>query len=531
MAPTRKRRLNGEMAEKLSFADIASVSIDDISYNQANTVIPKIRNATKDPRFAPNHHIDCKRYTSVYATSDLHADYRNFMSYLLKLNLIELPNTPDIYDKTSIYDPRFIVNAKWIPENTILIILGDLVDGKRLGSVFDTQGSFELYIHMFIYNLRLSAMEKNSDIRFLAGNHDINTVLNTANDYMYNLYIPDEAKRFFGHNKQLRAKCLETFYLLSPYLYLTLDKDSVPELFLVHGGFHQKNLNPYAGPEFDHNLQKIIRYYDNTVLYSQDEMWFALVVSKNNANKAISLLSSKLNTEKMYVQFVKTQPPKVLLDKLEADQIMINNNLAYNKQFPSLDKEELRSNEQTSPLWSRYYMESIGADTEEDMCKYIKDDDTFKNSTIIVGHCPTTFDEFKHKKTDSNGADVGHEYYKCVNHDDNTGCVITACDMDNQTKIIFVDTALSSAFRKGTTLDKEKARDSEIIVLKHTGKDDQYGRFYNEISRLRTTGYYYVVYPLSESFEWRKVAVAVPSLPRIKGGKRKTKQRRKLSKL
>ena len=150
-------------------------------------------------------------------------------------------------------------------------------------------------------------------------------------------------------------------------------------------------------------------------------------------------------------------------------------------------------------------MEAIGAGYEESMCYNIRKMPGFKHKSIIVGHCPTTFDHFTDKKTAEGGTNVGEEYDGCLG---NMGCVVSACDLDKETKIIFVDTSLSSAFRNPTSLQEEKARDSEMIVLTHINNDDPYGRYYNEIKRVRTTGIQYIVYPLSKSFEWISVEEA-----------------------
>jgi hypothetical protein len=215
---------------------------------------------------------------------------------------------------------------------------------------------------------------------------------------------------------------------------------------------------------------------------------------------------------------------------LEAQQQTINRVILEENSFDiTIADPELRANDNNnSPLWSRYYMEGLGSFNESYVCENIMSEPAFLNKTIIVGHCQTENSEFKYKKTVDGSNTKGGQYQQCVDPQDNTGCVVTACDNDEETKIIFVDTGLSSAFRVGTTLDNEKLRNSEIIVLKHVEGEDAYGRFYNEIKRVRTNGEEYIVYPKSKQTGWKKTTGGGKRTRRFKGTKlkRKTNKRR-----
>ena len=505
MSSGLKKRSRQVYAEPLTMADIVSITTDARLYNTANTVIPKINRAALDSRFKPNHHIDAAKYKTIYATSDLHADYRNFLSYLEKLNIISLPHGGDPHNDEQIYDPMFILNTSWVPENSLLVILGDLVDGKRASSVIDPEGSFELLIHMFIYNLRLKAFEKGSEILFLIGNHDINTVLNTSNDFMYDGYVTDDAKRFFT-TKEIRANCLEKFYLLSPYLYLSIDNKSVSEICMVHGGFHQIKANPYAGPEFDANVASLVDEWSGYNI-DKEAIYKILIAAGNDLTKLSEVVSSTTDIQSLYEKMRFDQTPIEFLPSLEEKQMALNAAVQTDKEFDSTltgDTSLTQDEPAPSPLWSRYYMDAIGAGLERKMCEKIRSDPNFKNKTIIVGHCPTSNDEFNAKK-----AAEKYIYNTCISG----GCVISACDDDSDTKIIFVDTGLSSAFRHPTTLSSEKERNSEIIMLNNVKRGDVFGRYYNEIKRLTTAGDQYIIYPESESYEWKKFTT---------GGSRKT---------
>ena len=72
-------------------------------------------------------------------------------------------------------DPyEYVWTLEWVADDTMLMITGDLVDGRR-GSrtVDDPRGSYEMLLHILIYNLRIDARERNSDVLFTIGNHDL----------------------------------------------------------------------------------------------------------------------------------------------------------------------------------------------------------------------------------------------------------------------------------------------------------------------------------------------------------------------
>jgi hypothetical protein len=75
-------------------------------FNPQNSVTPKIIAARKDPRISKSHIINPSNFDAIYATSDIHADIRNFLSYLNKLKIIKLPDALDLYT-SDIYNPKF----------------------------------------------------------------------------------------------------------------------------------------------------------------------------------------------------------------------------------------------------------------------------------------------------------------------------------------------------------------------------------------------------------------------------------------
>jgi hypothetical protein len=128
------------------------------------------------------HSIDCNNYDNVYITSDIHADYRKLIQTLVDNDLITLPDgftRDNLFGPLKIYDRALITKTRWNNTRTCLIILGDIVDGKRRDDmqVDDPLGQFEILIHMFLFNLRRRALEKNSLVAFTLGNHDFHSII------------------------------------------------------------------------------------------------------------------------------------------------------------------------------------------------------------------------------------------------------------------------------------------------------------------------------------------------------------------
>ena len=102
-------------------------------------------------------------FGTVVVTSDVHADLRKMVQLLVDARLVRIANeTEDIYND--------VWNVEWIAGDTLLVILGDLVDGKRRKDVTDPRGSYEMLIHILIFNLRISARAVNGDVLFTIGN-------------------------------------------------------------------------------------------------------------------------------------------------------------------------------------------------------------------------------------------------------------------------------------------------------------------------------------------------------------------------
>jgi hypothetical protein len=168
--------------------------------------------------------IPVDKYSTIYTTSDIHSDLIAISKLLYKTGL----TTGDI-DTMNVFDIRWNPLAK----NTLLVITGDIVDGKRqTSSIVDRIGDIEILVHIFLYNLRLSAREYGSELRFTIGNHDYYTIF-TFNRVFLN-FIHDEALAFFGGYAN-RARCLIDFYMCCPYVCVTVGSD---EIIFVHASYH-----------------------------------------------------------------------------------------------------------------------------------------------------------------------------------------------------------------------------------------------------------------------------------------------------
>jgi hypothetical protein len=213
-------------------------------------ILPKLQKAKRI--FPRNHELQCKDYPTVFALSDIHADLRKFTQMLISSGLIATPYDPDFNPYTdSIYDPRFIASAQWTaPRGTLLVIIGDLVDGKRsfnrgaapFNQVADSRGSFELLIFALLYNLRIQANANGSEIRFTVGNHELISVINNVKPAEYLPYVHDTAVNFFTNDAKswsdMRRVAILPFLELCPYYILTLQNGATNEVVFVHGGLH-----------------------------------------------------------------------------------------------------------------------------------------------------------------------------------------------------------------------------------------------------------------------------------------------------
>lgn len=190
----------------------------------------------------PKYYCSKDDYTTIYAISDIHSDYKTLFRHLIKFKFITYSNEnsdkniiTDINDNNfDIYNPLLVSNVKWNPEKnkTLLVICGDIVDGcrpkfekrEKIGrtDVIDPKGMYELLLHMFLRNLKISARNNESDVILLCGNHD-----NIYDINLYNNYVHEKAQIFYKSYEN-RHKILAPFYNNNFTLFFGILKEKKP---------------------------------------------------------------------------------------------------------------------------------------------------------------------------------------------------------------------------------------------------------------------------------------------------------------
>jgi len=371
--------------------------------------------------------IDDQLYTNVYITSDIHADLEKFDSILRTIGVVRrAPWTPALGISPQAH---FICNTEWIMTETLVIIVGDIVDGRRGDATLeipDPKGNIELLLHMYLYNLRIKANSMESELRFTIGNHDFHTVIQevmTRPDF-YTDYVHGNAQNFFV-NHEGRRTCLLPFYQCCPYLMITIFN----EVACVHGGFIG-----YSGTAFG----------DTTPF---------MVGAQETIDQGHSFLA---------------------LTEQQVNVLGIGN-LAGNT----------GSGYEVSPLWSRRY--AYG--TEAEICGHLNQPQNIYRLTV-VGHCQTgiTIPGAPFVRSCCADAQGGHgrailardEYTR---HNCNRGgCVLIGCreEAEGAPRLAFVDIAMSRAFNPLAPLNLR----AEVLHLQHNPALDDDQRYYNVIERL-----------------------------------------------
>ncbi len=414
-----------------------------------------------------NHKIKADNYTDIFFTSDIHADYRKFVQLLINGGFIRIPDDiGNLYEGNNIYNPRIISDCEWIKPNCLIVIIGDLVDGRRViplyqvqktdptateaipkAEVTDTVGNFELLLHMLIYNLRLKGQEVNSNIIFTIGNHDMEMLLKSDN-YLQEFVHRDALKYYDPKNignksdkitsYDIRRVLLSFFYIFSPYVLLVLQTErNENEILCIHGGIHNK--------DGDYNLEEIMIIQDT--------------INKNDFS---------------------SNGFEILGDLLIDDLYKVG---------------KLGESGAESALRDRYYA------TGEDLCEK---NENFPYSLTVVGHSPSqgNYRELENVQL------KGEEYSKCDTKDkyQGRGCIVFKCPLHKtkMPRIVLVDTAMSESLtnngKGGRTRDDEKTRSIEFLHLSHGEGDEitHFNRMYKYlINNKDKTAQDEIVYPRS----------------------------------
>ena len=421
------------MAKKITDQDGFDVwNYSYITDPKADPIIQKLVRENESSVYKRSHQIACCEFDKVIFLSDIHADFRKFIQILRSINIVGVrKDTPilDPYKGDEIYDPNMISNVVFYPERTLLVIIGDLVDGERSGGeVDDERGNFEYLLLCFLHNLRISARKKKSEVLYTIGNHDHETIIRTDDllpgRHMFDTYVTSETHNFFRDytkplvndysNMRLRKKVLINFYKLSPFYMLSFMNSGKKEMACVHAGFHYK-----------YNTGHLVDYTNDLERFQND----------------IDLMPF-------------TEIPK-LTDEL--------------------------ASEPEGVMWTRSY-----ADTKDGICEDLKKIPD-RYPLIIVGHC-TTIGSESLRAREILLTKPGYE--NCDKGSDRTttqytGCVVADCYNDQKApQLIFVDTALSAAFRKETdpiNPSENKKRPAQVLVLEHDPSLKQ-DRYYNIIN-------------------------------------------------
>jgi hypothetical protein len=408
--------------------DIANIYTSDGRYNQASGAAIHEKLALGFPGTL-SHNINAHDYDRAFFTSDIHSDLRKFVQMLKNNRLI---GTPVLAYEEDIYDPALIADSEWTGgPRTILVIIGDLVDGRRIfdkegtvsNSVHDKRGSFEFLLFALLYNLRRKANRAGSEVLFTIGNHEYDSILRVKrrpSDY-YKDYVTDEAKHFFNDDNTIRSEALLPFLKTSPYYLLSFVTPKI-EVICVHGG-----------------------------LYSND----GGLIGKGRGG--VDLFNSLLEGQK------------------------------------DLDKGENKLDDTFNPFFEEALNTRIYNKPGGFCDKLVKDKWGPPNLSdfllTIVGHCPTNSN---HRSLELIRSDA--IYTGCDGRGGaySVGCVVVDCKgskdgaPDGAPKLAFVDTAMSHAFRPLS--DENDIRPVQMLLLTRDSTLEDDKRYFNKIERVARAG-------------------------------------------
>ena len=105
----------------------------------------------------------CRR---IIAIGDLHGDFQAMQQALIRAKIIDIDNN-------------------WIGEDSIVVQVGDVLDGGGRGHEIDSNGNnslAEIQIFHFLYKLNVAARSSNGRVISLIGNHEL---MNMLGDFRY----------------------------------------------------------------------------------------------------------------------------------------------------------------------------------------------------------------------------------------------------------------------------------------------------------------------------------------------------------
>ena len=425
-----------------------TTEIKNLIYRKMNIIDEKTKynldNIKKfNEEYSPDE-ININKYDSYYICSDLHADLMSFFATFLKSGIIRIKGldtdsvindlSKDNYGGKNIlidYLCKYEIELS-APEKTCILILGDVVDGNRPMSllksisVYNPDGLNEILIHMILYNMRLDAILKNSYVKVLIGNHDMDAILMQTN--LLGRYIDIETSNLFSSKFTDRKEILFPFYSIDSSIYEIIYKDTkgTKEIYglMSHGSF------------------------------TEDQNLFTNIIPV--------IFSKKIEVKKYILNLLENQKsiPFVNHPTKNFDGII------------DIDKKDIVSLIY-SIIWSRHIPTLYATYGRCVDHSYISD-----NTTLIMGHCPTNlYGSYPDNWTgyEKCGHLPGAEKdLKHVNPE-NIGlksCVNINCVENKIPKIILVDNALSNALSK--IEEKKLPNFTELLLIRHKNQELNY---------------------------------------------------------
>ena len=207
----------------------------------------------------------------IYVLSDIHSDFPRFIQLLYNSNIIRF-NTNNI-TQDFFHSLDILYDFEIIDKNFILIIAGDIINGKRPEyhiQTDDITGDYELRLFIFLTNLKYKSQNYNSDILWSLGNHEYFSLITETQDMLR--FRCDKCLNFYKKDKN-RINILLCFLLVSPYYFIILHHERLNKYILIcHAGLNNKtDVLKYI----DHQPENLYKKINNmdilvTKAYSND---------------------------------------------------------------------------------------------------------------------------------------------------------------------------------------------------------------------------------------------------------------------
>ena len=242
--------------------------ISEIKQSRVKSIIPvsakKSNHSELDPDTNYDTYIQVDPKTRIIALSDIHSDIQSLiiafrdcakviqrkgtiqtneilsddiyreLSDLLQINLTEEPSNEEYPDN---------LNYEWIGDNTIIVLVGDIIDGKRMNQDFlkVTRNSainyemheypqIEIKILRFINALNKDAMSKGGRIYKLLGNHEIMNMDEAEDENMDNYIFDNDLSNKNYYNNVSR----KDIFKFGNYGFNLLFQDSCRALLMIN---------------------------------------------------------------------------------------------------------------------------------------------------------------------------------------------------------------------------------------------------------------------------------------------------------